>query len=79
MLWATRYIVLPVREIAITGELIRLGQLLKLAGIVASGAEAKRLLAQQTVSVNGQLECRRGRQLLRGDVVAVGELELRVR
>lgn len=78
MLWATRYIVLSVREIAITGELIRLGQLLKLAGVVASGAEAKRLLALQMVSVNGQLECRRGRQLLRGDVVVVGELELRV-
>ena len=66
------------REIAITGELIRLGQLLKLAGVVDSGAEAKRLLSEQAVSVNGGVECRRGRQLLRGDVVAVGELELRV-
>ncbi|MGH2831816.1 MAG: RNA-binding S4 domain-containing protein [Solirubrobacteraceae bacterium] len=66
------------REIAITGELIRLGQLLKLAGVVISGAEAKRLLAEQTVRVNGQVECRRGRQLLRGDVVAVEELELQV-
>lgn len=65
-------------EITITGEPIRLGQLLKLAGVIATGAEAKSLLAEQTVRVNGEVECRRGRQLLRGDVVAVEELELRV-
>jgi ribosome-associated protein len=66
------------REIAIRGEMIRLGQLLKLAGVVDSGAEIKGLLASQPVLVNGGREIRRGRQLARGDVVQVGDEELRV-
>lgn len=55
--------------VAIRGEVIRLGQLLKLAGLVDSGAEAKLLLAQDGVRVNGELETRRGRQLHAGDLV----------
>jgi ribosome-associated protein len=66
------------REIAIHGEMIRLGQLLKLAGVVDSGAEIKGFLASQSVLVNGEREKRRGRQLARGDVVRVGDEELRV-
>jgi ribosome-associated protein len=66
------------REIAIRGEVIRLGQLLKLAGAAGSGAEAKELLAGGGVRVNGESEQRRGRQLRRGDVVAVAGEELRV-
>jgi ribosome-associated protein len=67
-----------VREIPIQGETIRLGQLLKLAGVVDSGSEVKLLLAGEPVRVNGEAETRRGRQLHRGDVVRVGEQELRV-
>jgi ribosome-associated protein len=66
------------REIAIRGDMIRLGQLLKLAGVVDSGAEIKGFLASQPVLVNGDREVRRGRQLHRGDVVQVGDEELRV-
>ncbi len=66
-------------EVEIRGAMIRLGQLLKLAGIVESGAEAKLLLGQQQVAVNGQPEARRGRQLHDGDLVRVGGEELRVR
>ena len=51
--------------------MIRLGQLLKLAGIAESGTDAKDLLAAGAVLVNGEPESRRGRQLHRGDVVAV--------
>ena len=67
-----------VDEIPITGEMIRLGQLLKLAGIVGSGAEVRDLLAAETVTVNGEREERRGRQLHPGDLVRVGEAELQV-
>jgi ribosome-associated protein len=67
-----------VREIPILGETIRLGQLLKLAGVVDSGSDVKALLAHEPVSVNGGPETRRGRQLHRGDVVRVGEHELRI-
>jgi ribosome-associated protein len=45
---------------------------------VGSGSEAKDLLASETVLVNGEPEDRRGRQLSPGDVVRVGDEELRV-
>jgi len=65
-------------EIPIRGATIRLGQLLKLAGVVASGSEAKALLAEQGVLVNGVAESRRGRQLHPGDRVGVAGTELLV-
>jgi ribosome-associated protein len=65
-------------EVPIRGDAIRLGQLLKLAGIAESGADAKALLLDHAVTVNGDLETRRGRQLRGGDVVAVGEEVVRV-
>jgi ribosome-associated protein len=58
--------------------MIRLGQLLKLAGVIDSGAQVKAFLAGEPVWVNGEREARRGRQLHTGDVVRVGEHELRV-
>jgi ribosome-associated protein len=66
------------RDVRIRGDVIRLGQLLKLAGIADSGAEAKALLADGAVRVNGEPEERRGRQLHAGDTVSVGDAELRV-
>ena len=65
-------------EIPIRGESIRLGQLLKLAGVVQGGAEVKALLAESAVLVNGERETRRGRQLRPGDVVSAEGAELRV-
>jgi ribosome-associated protein len=55
--------------VALRGESIKLGQFLKLADLVDTGADAKGLLAQGLVRVNGDVETRRGRQLLDGDVV----------
>ena len=66
------------REIEIRGHTIRLGQLLKLAGLADSGADAKALLAEGAVTVNGEPEERRGRQLHPGDVVAAGDVTVRV-
>ncbi|HET8951855.1 MAG TPA: RNA-binding S4 domain-containing protein [Solirubrobacteraceae bacterium] len=66
------------REIPIRGEMIRLGELLKLAGVVGSGGEVKLLLASEEVRVNGEPESRRGRQLRAGDEVLVGGEVLRV-
>ena len=60
-------------------DTIRLGQLLKLADLVDSGAEVKDVLLSGAVLVNGEPEERRGRQLRRGDVVRVeGADEVRV-
>jgi ribosome-associated protein len=66
------------RDVAIRGEMIRLGQVLKLAGVADTGGEARALLADARVRVNGEPETRRGRQLRPGDSVRVGDLELRV-
>jgi ribosome-associated protein len=65
-------------DVPIRGETIRLGQLLKLAGVVGGGGEVRRFLAEATVLVNGEPEARRGRQLHPGDTVRVNEVELRV-
>jgi ribosome-associated protein len=65
-------------EIPIKGEMIRLGQLLKLAGIVDSGSEVKAFLGVERVLVNGEHEARRGRQLHPGDTVRVGAHDLNV-
>jgi len=56
-------------DVAIRDESIRLGQFLKLANLVESGAEAKPVIADGLVQVNGEVETRRGRQLRVGDVV----------
>jgi ribosome-associated protein len=61
------------REVPITSETIKLGQLLKLAGLIGSGADAKDVLADEAVLVNGEPEVRRGRQLQVGDTVRVGD------
>jgi ribosome-associated protein len=65
-------------DVPIRGEMIRLGQLLKLTGVIDSGAGVKAFLAAEAVLVNGESEGRRGRQLHPGDVVRVGDHELRV-
>ena len=66
------------RDISIRDDTIRLGQLLQLAGLADSGGEAKELLSEGAVSVNGEPEERRGRQLRSGDVVQVGDEQVRV-
>jgi ribosome-associated protein len=67
-----------VQEIKIRGDVIRLGQLLKLGGVVESGADGKELLGTGAVLVNAEVETRRGRQLHDGDIVEVEEWEFRV-
>jgi ribosome-associated protein len=67
-----------VREVSIRDDTIRLGQALKLAGLAGSGGEARALIEASRVRVNGELETRRGRQLRRGDVVALGGETVRI-
>jgi ribosome-associated protein len=66
------------REVPIRGDMIRLGQLLKVAGVIDSSGEAKAFLASSAVLVNGEPETRRGRQLRAGDEVRAGGELLRV-
>lgn len=64
---------IPIRD-----HSIRLGQFLKLANLIESGSEAKEVVADGLVSVNGEVETRRGRQLIPGDVVEIGGTEASV-
>lgn len=58
-------------RVAIRGEFIELGQLLKYANLVSTGGEAKAMLASGKVFVNDLPESRRGRKLYPGDRVRV--------
>ncbi|RLV55529.1 RNA-binding S4 domain-containing protein [Aeromicrobium phragmitis] len=60
-----------IEDVVISSDVIRLGQLLKYVGVAESGAQAGSLIAAGDVRVNGDVETRRGRQLVRGDVIEV--------
>ncbi|MEP9383738.1 RNA-binding S4 domain-containing protein [Nocardioides sp. KR10-350] len=66
------------QDVPIRDESIRLGQFLKLANLVETGAEAKPVIAGGLVRVNGEVETRRGRQLRLGDVVELAGQAARV-
>lgn len=61
-----------------TDEFIKLGQLLKKAGLVGSGVEAKEVILDGEVKVNGETEERRGRKLYDGDTVSFDGEEIKV-
>ena len=66
------------RDVEIRGDMIRLGQALKLAGLAGSGGEARGLVEEGAVTVNGEVERRRGRQLHRGDIITLGNESVRI-
>lgn len=65
-------------DVSVEGDSIRLGQFLKLANLIDSGAEAKTVIARGLVRVNDEVELRRGRQLQHGDVITMAGREVRV-
>jgi len=66
------------RDVPIDSDMIRLGQFLKLADLIDTGGEAKVLITIGDVTVNGEVDTRRGRQLHPGDVVVVQGRSARV-
>lgn len=58
--------------ICIKKDFIKLGQLLKISGIISMGSEAKTYLAEYGILVNNEPESRRGRKLFSGDVISAG-------
>lgn len=66
------------RIVEISGDMIRLGQFLKLADLVDHGSEVRPLVLAGSVLVNDAVETRRGRQLSRGDTVTVLGQSVRV-
>ena len=66
-------------DVSIGGEMIRLGQFLKFSGLLDSGGDAKEVIIDGYVQVNGDEERRRGRQLRDGDLVTFEGRTVRVR
>jgi ribosome-associated protein len=62
-------------QFGIATDYIKLDSFLKLVNIVGSGGEAKIIIADGQVAVNGETEMRRGRKLYPGDRVALGDHE----
>ena len=69
----------PIDDIPIGGDSIRLGLFLKFAGVLDSGGDVKEAIIDGFVTVNGEVDRRRGRQLQIGDVVSFEGRSVRVR
>jgi ribosome-associated protein len=67
-----------IEDIPIRDDMIRLGQLLKLANLVEDGVEATELIKNGLVKVNGEIDDRRGRQLHHGDTVTLNNRTVRI-
>jgi ribosome-associated protein len=65
-------------EFHLHGEFVELNQLLKLAGVCDSGGAGKALVAGGAVSVNGQVELRKTAKIRAGQVVSLGDVQIRV-
>jgi ribosome-associated protein len=65
-------------QIKIKDEYIKLGQAMKLAGLVSSGVEAKLVIADGQVLVNGQVELQRGKKLRDGDIFSFDGQEVQI-
>ena len=59
-------------------EFIKLGQALKAAGVVENGAEAKEVIIEGLVKVNGEIDSRRGKKLYDGDVISFNGEEIKI-
>lgn len=59
-------------------EYIKLGQALKAAGLVSSGIEAKEVILEGLVKVNGEVDTRRGKKLYEGDIISFNGEEIKI-
>ena len=64
--------------IEISDEFIKLGQALKAAGLVESGVEAKEVIQDGLVKVNGEVDTRRGKKLYDGDIVSFDGTDIKI-
>ena len=65
-------------KIKLREEYIKLGQALKAAGLVSSGIEAKEVIMDGLVKVNGEVDTRRGKKLYDGDTVSYDGEEIKI-
>lgn len=67
-----------ITEVTLLSSPIALFKVLKFEGLASSGAEAKQLVADGLVTVNGELETRKARKLVAGDLIQLGEQILKL-
>ncbi len=67
------------KTVEITTEPVELYKLLKFEGLVASGGEAKFLIAEGNVLVNGQIETRKRKKIVSGDIIEFGDITLQIK
>lgn len=67
------------RQVDITKEPVELFKILKFEGIVASGGQAKLVIGDGQVTVNGEVETRKRRKIMGGDIITFGDEALRIR
>ena len=65
-------------EIVLRDEFIKLGQALKAAGLVDSGVEAKIVITERQVKVNGVVEIQRGKKLYDGDIISFDGTDIKI-
>ena len=65
-------------EVTIRDDFIKLGQVLKLASVVQDGVEAKYVIQEGKVKLNGEVDLRRGRKIYPGDIITFGDTEITV-
>lgn len=66
------------REVEITREPVELYKILKFEGIVASGGEAKAVIDDGQVIVNGEVETRKRKKIVSGDVIEYGDEKIKI-
>ena len=67
------------RQVDINKEPVELFKILKFEGIVASGGQAKLVISDGQVKVNGEVETRKRRKMVHGDIIVFGDEHLQVR
>jgi ribosome-associated protein len=66
------------REVEISKEPVELYKILKFEGMVSSGGEAKSIIADGQVLVNGKIETRKRKKIVSGDIVELGKEKIRI-
>ena len=67
------------RDVEITREPVELYKILKFEGLVSSGGEAKMVVANGQVLVNGEIETRKRKKIVCGDIIEFGNEKIRIR
>ncbi len=67
------------RDVDVLNEPVELYKILKFEGMVSSGAEAKAVIAAGQVLVNGEVETRKRKQIVSGDIIEYRDEKIRIR